>query len=114
MPILSRLRLSFGDVVWTGSTSICRAMGDQFTAPRSNTWSRSSNVRFSAVRSESIRPRGPGSSATPATAQASNPYEGLRHFPADDTGIFFGREALVAEMLRTTGGGRRRAPATSR
>ena len=43
---------------------------------------------------------GPGRAAT-------NPFKGLRAFGVDDAGMFFGRDALVAELLRTIGRGQR-------
>jgi basic membrane lipoprotein Med (substrate-binding protein (PBP1-ABC) superfamily)/DNA-binding SARP family transcriptional activator len=39
------------------------------------------------------------------TRSASNPFKGLRPFGADDAGSFFGRDALIAELLRTIGRG---------
>ncbi len=41
------------------------------------------------------------------TRAASNPFKGLRPFGADDAGSFFGRDALIAELLRTVGQGQR-------
>jgi basic membrane lipoprotein Med (substrate-binding protein (PBP1-ABC) superfamily)/DNA-binding SARP family transcriptional activator len=37
--------------------------------------------------------------------EAANPYKGLRAFGLDDAASFFGRDALVAELLRALGAG---------
>ena len=39
------------------------------------------------------------------TRAATNPFKGLRSFGAHDAGTFFGRDALIAELLRTIGRG---------
>ena len=42
-----------------------------------------------------------------STNAAANPYKGLRSFGTADVGVFFGRDALIAELLRTIGAGQR-------
>ncbi|MFT7475800.1 MAG: basic membrane lipoprotein Med (substrate-binding protein (PBP1-ABC) superfamily) [Verrucomicrobiales bacterium] len=41
------------------------------------------------------------------SAPAVNPYKGLMSFEADDAPSFFGRDALIADLLRTVGSGER-------
>ncbi len=58
------------------------------------------------LHDESIQPRGADVAAMPTLVEAANPYKGLRPFAPADTGTFFGRDALVAELLRAVGSGR--------
>ncbi len=55
-----------------------------------------------------IRPRPTDTELLPQSkADAANPFKGLRPFTAGDAGHFFGRDALVADLLRTMGQGQR-------
>jgi basic membrane lipoprotein Med (substrate-binding protein (PBP1-ABC) superfamily)/DNA-binding SARP family transcriptional activator len=45
--------------------------------------------------------------AAPSTVHARNPFKGLRPFGEDDAGDFFGREMLVAQLVKRLRGGAR-------
>lgn len=56
------------------------------------------------LHDQSIQPRTrAGGSVLPAKATVANPFKGLRPFGADDAESFFGRDTLVAELLRMLG-----------
>ncbi len=55
-----------------------------------------------------VQPRTPLINDQPARPPVlSNPFKGLRPFATDDASMFFGRDALAAEVLRTLAGGQR-------
>ncbi len=55
-----------------------------------------------------VQPRTPLINDQPARPPlVANPFKGLRPFATDDASTFFGRDALVAEVLRTLAGGQR-------
>lgn len=60
------------------------------------------------LHDERIQPRlPPVEGLLRPTRVASNPFKGLRPFGADDAGSFFGRDALIADLLRILGRGQR-------
>jgi basic membrane lipoprotein Med (substrate-binding protein (PBP1-ABC) superfamily)/DNA-binding SARP family transcriptional activator len=60
------------------------------------------------LHDERIQPPLPSPEALLRSASAAtNPFKGLRSFGTADVGTFFGRDALIAELLRTIGTGQR-------
>jgi basic membrane lipoprotein Med (substrate-binding protein (PBP1-ABC) superfamily)/DNA-binding SARP family transcriptional activator len=60
------------------------------------------------LHDDRIQPQLPSAEGLLGAARvASNPFKGLRPFGADDAGSFFGRDSLIAELLRTIGRGQR-------
>ena len=60
------------------------------------------------LHDDSIQPRRPApDSGVRLKSDAINPFKGLRPFGPSDAATFFGRDALVAEILRGLGGGQR-------
>ena len=60
------------------------------------------------LHDERIQPPLPSSESLLRSARAvANPFKGLRSFGVADVGTFFGRDALIAELLRTIGTGQR-------
>jgi basic membrane lipoprotein Med (substrate-binding protein (PBP1-ABC) superfamily)/DNA-binding SARP family transcriptional activator len=60
------------------------------------------------LHDDRIQPQLPSTDTLLGPARAAfNPFKGLRPFGADDAGLFFGRDALIAELLRTIGRGQR-------
>ncbi len=60
------------------------------------------------LHDSSIQPRSTSTtSSLGPTPTISNPFKGLRPFGTDDAANFFGRDALVAELLRTLGNDQR-------
>lgn len=57
------------------------------------------------VHDERIQPR--GVDGVSVTTASTNPYQGLRAFGTDDAARYFGRDASVAEILRSIRGGQR-------
>ena len=59
------------------------------------------------LHDEAIQPRASDVLPESPLTEAANPYKGLRPFASADTGTFFGRDALVAELLRAVGSSQR-------
>ena len=60
------------------------------------------------LHAERIQPRAPAADRlTGPKRPATNPFKGLRPFGVDDATSFFGRDALVAELLRSIQRGQR-------
>ena len=59
------------------------------------------------LHDESLQRRPVGDGVPPVGSQAVNPFKGLRPFSEDDAEDFFGRDALVAEMIRRLASGHR-------
>jgi DNA-binding SARP family transcriptional activator len=57
------------------------------------------------LHDERIRPR--GADGEPGLAVSTNPYQGLRSFGTEDAARYFGRDALIAEILRNVRRGQR-------
>ena len=57
------------------------------------------------LHDERVQPRTPATAAAAPRGASPNPFKGLRAFDEADAPVFFGRERLVADVLRRIGDG---------